>query len=204
MKACTVAGCDRPKQPGRGKKLCAECKATAHLRVKPKEPCSIDGCDRPVEARSWCHTHYEHYRTYGSPHPRSLSDRFEAKVDREGPPSDSGGRCWNWTGTGTKHGYGQVSVDGVHRYAHRVSYELHRGPIPDGLTIDHLCRNRRCVNPAHLEPVTQAENTRRAADAVEICPAGHAYDAVNTYVHPTSGYRQCRACDRERHRRSAA
>lgn len=70
--------------------------------------------------------------------------------------------CWNWTG-GTTKGYGSFSAVGRKKvYAHRFSWELHRGPIPDGLVIDHLCRNTRCVNPDHLEPVTQLENVRRA------------------------------------------
>lgn len=158
---CWTEGCARPKAPGQGRKYCAECQP-ARPRRRPPAACSIDGCDRPVQARSWCHTHYEHNRLYGTPHARTLVERFEERVDRNGPASDIGGWCWVWQGTGTKTGYGQISVEGSQRYAHRVSYELHVGPIPDGLQIDHLCRNTSCVNPAHLEPVTGAENTRRA------------------------------------------
>ena len=74
---------------------------------------------------------------------------------------DGAAGCWNWTGNiSTKSGYGRVS-HGTKQYAHRVAYELFVGPIPAGLTIDHLCFNHRCVNPAHLEPVSFAENTRR-------------------------------------------
>lgn len=69
--------------------------------------------------------------------------------------------CWTWTGSKHPLGYGMAKALGE-RYAHRVSYRLHRGPIPEGLTIDHLCRNRSCVNPAHLEVVSLAENIRRA------------------------------------------
>lgn len=86
----------------------------------------------------------------------TLADRFWAKVEK----SDS---CWLWTGAlFPSNGYGALHLDGAAVPAHRVSYELNVGPIPDGLTIDHLCRVRACVRPDHLEPVTQAENLRRA------------------------------------------
>lgn len=108
--------------------------------------------------------------------------------------------CWLWTGTIGAGGYGRWP----HRNnltAHRVSYELHRGPIPAGLQIDHLCRVRHCVNPDHLEAVTQAQNARRGAYATKThCKNGHPYDAENTYI-KKDGSRGCRACGREAYER---
>ncbi len=71
--------------------------------------------------------------------------------------------CWPWTGNVTQNGYGRRSFDGVQWYAHRMAYTLVKGPIPAGLTVDHLCRHKLCCNPAHLEAVSAEENVRRAA-----------------------------------------
>jgi len=70
--------------------------------------------------------------------------------------------CWTWTGSCAGSGYGHLCVDGKWRGTHRISYEVHVGPIPAGLVIDHLCRNTLCCNPYHLEAVTHQENMRRA------------------------------------------
>jgi hypothetical protein len=106
--------------------------------------------------------------------------------------------CWLWTGMANANGYGMCNRAPTHgrlAAAHRVAYELLVGPIPDGLELDHLCRVRNCVNPTHLEPVTGAENRRRAGLAKTHCPQGHEYTTENTYLKPTGG-RQCRACNR--------
>ncbi len=123
-------------------------------------------------------------------------ERFDAKFAR-------GDSCWPWHGARTKKGYGTFRKDGRTHYAHRVAYERTFGPIPDGLTIDHLCRNKLCVNPAHLEVVTRGENVRRYAATITHCPHGHPYDDENTCVR-ADGQRDCRACNRERMRRRAA
>lgn len=76
--------------------------------------------------------------------------------------------CWNWTAYKDSHGYGRILVDGVSRLAHRVAYVIMGYTIPEGLTMDHLCRNTSCVNPQHLEPVTQTENIRRGESPAAI------------------------------------
>lgn len=111
--------------------------------------------------------------------------------------------CWEWTGAQDDKGYGQVRVDGCVRRTHQVTYEATVGPIPTGLEPDHLCRNRLCCNPAHLEPVTHQENCRRRTVLITECPQGHRYDEKNTRV-GRDGRRDCRACDRERKRRQRA
>lgn len=112
--------------------------------------------------------------------------------------------CWIWTASGFWDGYGKFHLDGKSVRAHRASYELFVGPIPDGLVIDHLCRVPRCVNPQHLEPVTVRENTLRSPiasppmlGARTHCNHGHEYTPENTYVRP-HGARLCRECGRLR------
>lgn len=122
--------------------------------------------------------------------------------------------CWNWTAASGPDGYGRFHLDARRIpgrrpiVAHRVSYEHFVGPIPDGLQLDHLCRNRGCVNPAHLEPVTQRENLLRgigfsAVNATKTrCDNGHAFTPENTYR--WHGSRYCRACRREREKAGRA
>jgi len=113
--------------------------------------------------------------------------------------------CWIWTNAIASNGYGAMWDRRVKkvRSAHCIYYEIHVGSIPEGLDLDHLCRVRSCVNPDHLEAVTRRENLLRgmtltaAAAAATHCPQGHAYDAANTYVHPRTGWRRCRACRRD-------
>lgn len=115
------------------------------------------------------------------------------------PTGLSDEECWPWQGAFHHNGYGRF---GKFR-AHRASYEHFVGPIPTGLTIDHLCRNRACVNPAHMEPVTAVENMMRGNAPAAInsrkthCIRGHALSGENLYVKP-DGRRECRECQRTR------
>jgi hypothetical protein len=120
-------------------------------------------------------------------------ERFTPKVK----VSESG--CWEWQGSLYPAGYGQFYLGNYKAvYSHRWAYEYYIGPIPEGLVIDHLCRNRKCVNPAHLEAVTQKININRGAGNTSKthCPRGHAYSEENTYLF--RGRRRCKACSRER------
>ncbi len=106
--------------------------------------------------------------------------------------------CWVWQGVKHK-GYGQFHYNGKTVYAHRFSYELNIGKIPSGLQLDHLCRVRECVNPTHLEPVTNKINSYRGYSFAGInsrkthCPKGHEYNIYNT-IHRKNGRRACRTC----------
>lgn len=124
--------------------------------------------------------------------PRTLNTALDVyrHVDVGGPDD-----CWLWTASVSTTGYGQFYFDGRLHTAHRVAWELDNGPVPDGLFLDHLCRERRCCNPRHLEPVTTGENTRRSPihnGAKTHCPQGHPYDEVNTRRY--RGARYCRQC----------
>lgn len=107
--------------------------------------------------------------------------------------------CWEWMGHRTTNGYGRVTINGKSHPVHRVTYTYFRGDIPAGLEIDHLCRNRACVNPNHLEPVTRLENMRRAAAVITHCPKGHELSPANLTAYGLKrGVRECRECHRQR------
>jgi len=111
--------------------------------------------------------------------------------------------CWIFTGALTHRGYGPISTPVGHTHTHRVTYEYFIAEIPDGLHIDHLCRNRACCNPWHLDPVTNEVNKTRSRGLIEptrnACSNGHEWTAGNTYRAP-NGIRHCRECQRARSR----
>jgi hypothetical protein len=173
--------------------------------------CTIEGCERTKWARGYCGRHYQRFRTYGDPMFTKLpmkvdgtpEERFWAKVNADGV-------CWEWMAATDRGGYGVFNPYGTIVRAHRFAWETLVGPIPEGLHIDHLCRNRICVCIDHLEPVTPVVNQRRSTSAVRRtvqsanithCPAGHEYNAENTHVNKRNGARKCRTCHRDNERR---
>lgn len=148
-------------------------------------------------------THHacEEGRRPRAPRPMKLEDRLWRHIM---PEPNSG--CWLWTGSLLAGGYSHFSRGGNRTtQAHRVTYEIYKGEIPDGFVIDHLCRNRQCVNPDHLEAVTMRENVLRGESLasrrakITHCPRGHAYDAKNT-ARDYKNRRYCRICVSERRR----
>lgn len=169
--------------------------------------CSDGDCRESACARELCRRHYAIYMRLGLIRPRTAEDRFWENVDR----TDG---CWLWTGRLHNNGYARFSVNDRAVYVHRFAYEMSNGEIPNGMHIDHLCRVRHCVNPSHLEAVTQAENNRRAHKYAvrrykDRCANGHRMAGENLVI-GRKGERSCRECGRrsareyQRRRRSAA
>jgi len=133
----------------------------------------VDGCERRNYAKTFCELHYKRWRKHGHPgislFHAPAEERFWLYISKQGSIPEYRpelGPCWLWTGGNDRRGYGRFSdADQRQVLAHRFAYELLVGPIPEGLDLDHLCRVPACVNPAHLEPVTNAENHRRGAMA---------------------------------------
>ncbi len=167
------------------------------------KPCEVKDCPREYRSSGYCSPHAHRFRRYGDPlasAPRkSSAERFWEKVDADGD-------CWIWTSSLNPAGYGTFSdkaKQSAPNKAHRWAWEELIGPIPPGLQLDHLCRVRRCVNPDHLEPVTNIENQRRGLrgklyQEIRQCHRGHPYDETNTYMH--RGAKHCRKCVNQRGR----
>lgn len=190
-----------PHGGGSNRKYCsAKCKQTARRTKNNLVPirCSECGEDRlvkhPNRAGKMCRTCAARLGSAAAAREsatRSVESRFFTYVKK------APGGCWHWTGTTQSNGYGAFSLGGRILRSHRWSYEHHVAGIPEGLQIDHLCRNRACVNPDHLEPVTAMENSRRAMRSH--CVNGHEFTPENTYI-PSDGKRYCRECRRSRNR----
>lgn len=135
---------------------------------------------------------------------RPIVEKFLSKFQRGGETD-----CWLWLDHIRPNGYGQFWPSrGKPEYAHRYAYRHFVGTIPDGLTVDHLCKNRACVNPAHMEIVTRGENNLRGNSPAALsarkthCLHGHPFNEANTHITP-SGHRKCRICNREGQARRA-
>jgi len=175
--------------------ICLNCGNVFKRRSKKRFYCSVK-CYR------------EHYDFSGFTKSRKGTgqppeDRFWPKVDKSSPDG-----CWEWQGYVAPTGYGEFSVNHITPIlAHRFSFELLNGPIPPGMCIDHLCRNRKCVNPAHMEVVTTKENVlrgigRSAENARKThCLRGHPLFGENLLI-TNRGQRYCRICNRESCRRT--
>lgn len=211
---CSVPVCDRPAKV-RG--LCrghyqrfmrtGDWPTTPLERKQPGLLCDVPGCGRKHEAKGLCHSHYAELKRSGVRPTEPIvlrSDktaRFWAKVL---PPDANGCRIWAG-GTDGDGRYGGFWDGRRVVRAHRWAYEQHHGPLPDGVVLDHLCRVTRCVNPDHLEPVTQQVNVLRggAPSAINAskteCIHGHELSGDNLILRPGGG-RDCRLCARERAR----
>lgn len=160
--------------------------------------CQVSTCDRPSLARGWCNMHYRRWKKTGNPL-KSRRLPWPENLLRRLMFMPTG--CIEFTGFRTRDGYGRVAKGSRRPSAHRAAYELLVGQIPEGMELDHLCRNPSCVNPGHLEPVTPRENTLRSDNPAALnarkthCKQGHEFTDENTYRTP-GGRRECRTCTR--------
>lgn len=161
----------------------------------PRPKRAADCCAKPHKAFGLCVNHYEQAkrraRGLRKRRPGHAPTRFWGKV-KQGEWDD----CWVWTGQFDRHGYGKFSVGGKTVYAHRFAYQDMVGDIPEGLVLDHLCRHPACVNPWHLDPVTNVVNIKRARGTEvprDACRNGHPYTDETVYV--LRGIRFCRTCN---------
>lgn len=165
--------------------------------------CDHQDCEGGVSAKGLCAYHYRKQwaSRRAAPDPSRVAGRFWSKVAKTGT-------CWLWTASQYRDGYG-IFYDGITSVrAHRFAYEQTRGPIPEGLVIDHLCRVRHCVNPDHMEPVTNKVNVLRGESQIadlarrSHCVNNHEFTVENTYRPPHGYGRMCRTCRRETYQRN--
>lgn len=166
--------------------------------------CSVNECDVVSDAKGFCNKHYQRWLHHGDAnwsHPSAI-DRLMSQVS-----VSSGTGCWEWIGFIQKNGYAKFYVGGKSVWAHRFSYEFHNCLIPEGLHVDHLCVNPKCVNPDHLEAVEPKENVHRSSanggllwNRPTHCKRGHEFSEQNT-LRLSRGSTECRACKNERRRK---
>lgn len=167
------------------------------MGTRQRPPCSVENCPGDgSRRRGWCQKHYLRWKIHGDPLYEAPDpvDLFWSRVDK----TDS---CWLYTFSIRPDGYGSFSDSRIGFgtvLAHRISYLLLVGEVPDDLVLDHQCHVRHCVNPDHLQVTTRSLNSRRNIHTFKTaCPYGHAFSELNTYVHPVTGHRSCRTCRRE-------
>lgn len=144
---CSMDNCGNP----------AFCKGLCQSHYRQSfPPCAFDGCSKPRKSHGYCVTHAQRLSRHGDVHSTQVivgddTKRFLSKIRKKST-------CWEWIGSISQSGYGRFAQDGKNKEAHRVSYELHKGAIPDGYQIDHICHNTLCVNPRHLRIATPKQN----------------------------------------------
>lgn len=196
-KPCAVDGCDKLSRTlGLCNMHAKRFKSTGDPgpagTIRIRQMCTAKGCDREAVGDGHCLMHYKRVRNSGTPEGFTLERRFFDHITHE----DERG-CWVWDKPHPESGYGQLGGSRAHRW----SYEFFRVEIPSGLELDHLCRNRACVNPWHLDPVPTVVNVLRGVGPAAInarkthCLRGHEFTEVNIYRAPSRpNARICRAC----------
>lgn len=182
--------------------------------------CSVEGCNKPRHAHGYCNMHAQRVKRHGDPGgvlPEFIvgddEARFWAKVNKSGPVPETRsdlGSCWEWTASTGIYGYGQFNPGGNRGVvqAYRWGWTRFVGPVPNGMELDHLCRNPLCVNyESHLEVVTKTENILRGECPMAInarkthCLRGHPLTGDNVYQRKDRNGRECIACRNERRRK---